>query len=128
MRVLLFLFVLRTAVIANGAEAFHFEVYREKPVRRHEPGQISITDSEISYRSDNGKTSFAFPFAEIKEADVSNPASIRIELYDATKWRLGQEKTLRFRLREGEHGEALGRFLAEHLNRPVVSSYALPSD
>ena len=104
--------------LLQAAEPFHFEVYRNK-LPRHQPGSLDINERGIAYRSDDGKTSLTLPFEDIREADVSVPGLIRIETYDALK------RDLIFHLRAGTQDEALGRFLAEHLHRPVISSYAL---
>jgi hypothetical protein len=119
--------LLSTGMVAEGVEPFQFQVYRGKQLRRREPGQLTITDSGVSYRSDNEKTSLVLSFADIKRADLSDPSRIELERYDITKWRLGREKVLSFHLREGKHGEDLARYFAEHLKRPVVGSYSLPS-
>jgi hypothetical protein len=109
------------------ALSFQFAVYRGKTLGRHERGLLAISDSAVSYSSDNGKTSFSLSFADIKRADLSDASRIELEAYDISKWRLGREKVLSFRLREGKHGEDLARFLTARLKRPVVSSYGLPS-
>ena len=114
--------LLTTALMAvtllPAAEPFHFEVYRNKLPRR-EPGALDINEHGISYRSDDGKTALTLPFEDIREADVSVPGRIRLLTYDVLK------RALIFHLREGVQEETLGRFLAEHLPRPVIAAYGV---
>jgi hypothetical protein len=121
-------FALMSATILSGSEPFSFEVKRTITLLRNERGKLEINDGGVSYRSDDGKTVYALSFPDIREADVSVPGRITIETFDVVKRRLGGNKQLVFRLRESTQDEALGRFLAEHLRRPVVGSYALPQE
>jgi hypothetical protein len=120
----LFIALMMAIPLLHAAGPFHFEVFRTK-LPRNEPGALDMNEGGISYRSDDGKTEYALPFADIREADVSVPGRIRLRTFDVTKRRLGGNKELVFRLREGAQDEALGHFLAEHLVRPVVGSYGL---
>src|SRR6266496_5524178 len=126
MRLLLFT-LLSFAAFAEAEAPFHFAVYRTK-LPRHESGQLTITEAGIHYQSDNGKTALALFFLDIREADVSDPTRITLTTYDIAKRRLGGHRIESFRLQEGTHGEDLARYLAEHLKRPVVGSYALPNE
>ena len=116
--------LLMTATLLEAAAPFHFAVYRKK-LLRDELGQLEIGELGVTYRSDDGKTSYTLSFADIREADVSVPGRITIETYDVVKRRLGGNREIVFRLRDGTQDNALGRFLAEHLTRPVVGSYDL---
>ena len=127
MRLLLFSFLLSTAAFAEAATPFEFAVYRTK-LPRHEPGQLTINESGVSYRSENGKTSLTLPFLDIREADLSDPVRITLTTYDIAKLRLGGNRVISFRLREGTHAEDLARYFSEHLKRPVVGAYALPDE
>ncbi len=127
MRLLLFSFLLSSVAFAEAATPFEFAVYRTK-LPRHEPGKLTVTESGVSYRSENGKTSLTLPFLDIREADLSDPARITLTTYDIAKLRLGGNRVLSFRLREGTHAEDLARYFAEHLKRPVVGAYALPDE
>ncbi len=113
--------------LLKAAAPFSYAVYRTK-LPRAEPGQLQITDSGVNYESDNKKTAINLSFADIREADVSNPARITFETFDVLKRRLGGRTVLSFRLREGAHTEELAQFLAGHLKRPVVGSYAIPNE
>jgi hypothetical protein len=73
----------------------------------------------MSYRSDDRRTALTLRFEDIREADVSVPGRIRIVTYDVLK------RDLKFHLRQGIQDEALGRFLAEHLQRPVIAAYGV---
>ncbi len=110
---------------AQAAQVFQFAVVRERTTRRGEPGKLEISQSGISYASNNGKTSVDVPLANIWEADISDPKLIAIETFDRGKLTLGQRTTYRFRLREGGDQQALARFFAERLERPVVGRYSL---
>jgi hypothetical protein len=127
MRLLLFSFLLSTVAFAEAATPFEFAVYRTK-LPRHESGQLTINESGISYRSENGKTSLTLPFLDIREADLSDPVRITLTTYDIAKLRLGGNRVISFRLREGAHAEDLARYFSEHLKRPVVGAYALPDE
>ena len=120
--------VLWGATIANGADTFSFEVDRIVTPLRNESGRLEINNEGVTYTSDNKKTVYVLPFADIREADVSSPGRLAFETYDVSKLRLGGNRHLVFRLRSGTQDESLGRFLAEHLRRPVVGSYQLSQE
>lgn len=113
--------------LLEAAAPFSFAVYRTK-LTRDEPGQLEISDSGVSYYSDNKKTSITLPLADIHEADVSDPRRVTIETFDITRRRFGGRKVFSFRLRHGAHDAELAQFLAERLQRPVVGAYPLPND
>lgn len=111
---------------ANAADEFKYRVFRSR-LRRDEPGQLEISKAGVSYRSDNGKTKLQVRLTDILEANLSDPKFIRLETYDVLKRRLTGRRTYSFRLREGKRDEALARFLADNLPRPVVGSYGSAS-
>src|SRR5437879_5426781 len=88
MRLLILCFLLSTVAVAEGATPFEFAVYRTK-LPRHEPGQLKINESGVSYLSESGKTSLTLPFLDIREADLSDPTRITLTMYDIAKLRLG---------------------------------------
>lgn len=122
----LFSVVIFSTVILEAAAPFSYTVYRAS-LPRAEPGKLEITDAGFSYVSDNRRTAITLPFSDIRGADVSDPTRITFETFDITKRRLGGRTVLSFRLREGSHPEELAHFLAAHVKRPVVGSYALPN-
>jgi hypothetical protein len=119
-----FVAVLFSAMLLAAAAPFSFGVYRKR-LTRDEPGQLEISDTGVSYQSENKKTSLTLPFTEIRKADVSDPTTITLEMFDITKRRLGKEKVFTFRLREGTHPEELARFVAEHIKRPTIGAYSV---
>ena len=108
----------------QAAQVFQFQVVRERTPRRGELGKLEINESGISYESLNGKTSLHMPLANIWEADISDPRRIAIETLDREKRALGHRTTYRFRLRQAADQQALARFLAGRLERPVIGQYA----
>ena len=104
-------------------DVFRYAVYREK-LTRDEKGELVIDQTAISYKSEDGKMSVQIPLADVYEADVSHLREIRIETYDLVKRKLMQRQAYTFKLREGEHGPDLARFLAAHLKRPIVGFLA----
>ena len=48
----------------KAQDQFRFPVYREKTLH-DERGKLEISETALSYRSDNGKASFTLPFSEI---------------------------------------------------------------
>ena len=119
--------MLLSTALLHAAEPFHCDVYRVKPLR-DEPGEIAFSESGVTYRSESGKTILNIPFSDIREADVSDPKRIRLETYDRTKWRIGGQRAVSFRLQEETHDRVLAHFLAEHLKRPVVGAYAVENE
>ena len=112
------------ATVSHGAEVFTYRVERDRLIRGQR-GELRIDAGGLSYKSDNGKTTLQIPLAEIFEADVSVPRVISVKTYDVLKRNLGGRRIYTFRLLEGKHDEALARFLATTLRRPVVGSYKL---
>ncbi len=110
------------AATSHAEEAFRYRVERDKLIR-DQRGDLRIDSGGFAYKSDNGKTILEIPLAEILEVDVSHPRSIRLKTYDILKRNLTRRRVYTFRLLEGEHEEALTRFLAARLQRPVIGSY-----
>lgn len=117
-------------------ETFRYGVELKK-FPRSEKGELVIDASGVSYRSEDGKRSIQIPPLDIHKADVSDPREIRIETYDTLKRKFTARRAYTFELREAKQGPELARFLAGHLNRPVVgfldrsrqggASYELPA-
>ena len=106
---------------------FEFSVVRVRsavglPLPKKEQGRLIFSDSGAIYRSENGKTLIDVPYADIREADVSDPRKIRIETYDILKRNPLEHRSYEFRLDE-DHRSDLAKFLAERLNRPVIGAY-----
>ena len=113
-------------VAAYGGDEFRYPVFRGK-LLKDEPGQLAISKAGLLYKSDNGKTTVRVPLQDILEADVSDPRGMRFETYDILKRRLTGRRVYMFRLREAKHDEALTRFLADALSRPVVGAFGTAS-
>lgn len=122
---------LATVTLATGASVppphFDFSVVRVRspvglPLPKKERGRLIFSDSGAIYRSQNGRMSIEIPYANIREADVSDPRTIRIETYDILKRNPLSHRSHEFRLDE-DHGSDLAKFLAERLKRPVIGTY-----
>ena len=126
--------IVAAAMGAPGPDpAFEFSVVRVRsalgvplpkklPLPKKERGHLVFSDSGAVYRSQNGKTSIALPYADIREADVSDPRKILLETYDIVKRRLLEHRSYEFELEE-DHGSDLARFLAQRLKRPIIGAY-----
>lgn len=112
------------ATAAGTDQTFNYSVMRVK-LLRDEPGELRIDPGSIRYRSEDGETSIQIPLEDVYEIDLSDPRIIRIATYDQLKRKLSGRKSFTFKLREARHDEALVRFLAGALNRPVIGAYAL---
>ena len=112
------------ATVSYGTELFTYRVERDRLIR-DQRGELRIDADGLSYKSDNGNTTLQIPLAEIFEADVSDPRIISVKTYDVLKRNLGGRRAYTFRLLEVRHDEALTRFLAAKLRRPLVGSYVL---
>jgi hypothetical protein len=108
---------------AMAAADFQFSVVRVRPLWPDEPGQLEVGAAGVSYQSANGKTKLHVAMEDIRDADVSDPKTIRIETYDRLRRKLGERREYTFRLLEGTHGEDLAQFLGERIARPVEGSY-----
>ena len=119
--------LLCAASAAQAGEAFRFPVVRDKFLR-DESGQLTIDDEGITYRSDNGKTSLEFAYADIRKANLSRPNLIRLHVYDRLKRKLGGHRSYKFRLKEDVTDSGLARFLTQRLVRPLVGDYELAGE
>jgi hypothetical protein len=54
---------------------------------------------------------------------VADPRSLRFETYEVQKWKPIARRVYTFRAEPGAPIEALARFLAAHVHRPVVGHY-----
>jgi hypothetical protein len=111
------------SVAGFAADSFPFAVWHVRPLWRDERGQLDIGASGVSYQSDDGKTSLRIAWEDVREADVADPRVIRIETYDRLKRKGGERRVYTFRLRDGEHGDELARFLSARLSSPVLGTY-----
>ena len=121
------LLILSLAAGAQEQPDFRYDVLRSK-VWKDEPGQLLITASGIDYRSVNGKTSIQLPYVDIREMDLSDSGTIRIQTYDMLKKRLSGRRAYTFhlrRLRGVRHDEHLVKFLSDRMSRPVLASYTM---
>lgn len=109
-------------LLTAAEDTFRYAVVRATPLRG-EHGRLEISKAGVSYRSANGKTAIHIAAADIREADLSDPAIVRITTYDILKRRLTGHRTHTFRLLDGKHEESLTRFLVDTLDRPVVGAY-----
>lgn len=126
MRTTTYLILFLTVIMAaQAAQVFQFPVVRERMPRRGEPGMLKVSEAGITYESTNNKASLQLPLANIWEADLSHPGRIYIQTYDRGTLTLAHRTTYRFRLREAADQQALARFFAEHLERPVVGQYPI---
>ena len=112
------------SAVALAADSFQFSVVRVRPLWRDEPGQLEIGVSGISYQSANGKTKLQLAMEDVREADVSDPKTIRIETYDRLRRKLGDRREYTFSLLEGTHGEDLAQFFSQRTAHPMVGFYA----
>src|SRR4051812_33384200 len=103
----------------EARDPWRFPVYRQKPLH-DERGELELSETALTYRSDNRKASLTLPFSDIREADTSDPRRIRLTTYDVLKRRLGGHEVVTFRLEEKGHSEDLTRFFAAHVKRPVI--------
>lgn len=115
-----------------GPPEFEFSVARARsafglPSLRKERGHLIFSDSGVTYKSRNGRTSIEIRYADIREADVSDPRKIRLETYDILKRNPLEHRSYEFHLDE-DHGSGLARFLAEHVKRPVMGAYNVDSE
>lgn len=117
--VLLLLF----SAAAFAADSFQFAVWHVRPLRRDERGRLDIGASGVSYQSDDGKTNLRIAWEDVREANVADPKVIRFETYDRLKRKAGERRIYTFRLREGEHGDDLARFLSARLSGPLLGAY-----
>ena len=83
---------------ALAADSFQFSVARMRPLWRDEPGQLEIGASGISYQSRNGKTKLHLAMEDVREADVSDPKTIRIETYERLRRKLGERNYVEFKI------------------------------
>ena len=112
---------------AQAAEAFQFPVVRDK-LLRDESGHLTIDDEGIIYRSENGKTTLRFAYADIRKANLSRPHVIRLQTYDRSKRKLTRNRSYEFRLKEKVTDSRLARFLIQRLARPLVGFYELAGE
>jgi len=126
MRATTYLILFLTVIVAaQAAQVFQFPVVRERMARRGEPGMLKVSEAGIAYDSTNSDTSLHVPLTNIWEADLSHPDKIYIQTFDGGMLTLAHRTTYRFRLREAADQQALARFFAEHLERPVVGQYPI---
>src|SRR5258707_10855750 len=96
-------------------------------VLRNQPVHLHVDAQGITFRSSDGKTSITIAMADLREADVADPRSLRFETYEVQKWKPIERREYTFRAGADTPVEDLAQFLTARVHRPVVGHYASPS-
>lgn len=108
-------------------DIFDWRVERVR-LMRNQRGELHIDAHGIMFRSTDGKTSIAITMADLREADVADPRSLRFEIYEVEKRKPIERRQYKFRAAADAPVEELAQFLAARVYRPVVGHYASPSE
>ena len=123
MKIVLVTFLPALPVIgAPGNERFGLKVERVRPVR-NQPGDLRIDVNGVTFQSSDGKTAITIPMRDLREADVADPRALRFETYEVQKWKPTERRAYTFHAQPDAPVEALARFLAARVHRPVVGHY-----
>ena len=114
--------LLVSAVGVQAADSFEFSVFRDQ-LPRKEAGHLMISETGLSYRSENQKTTIGIPMLSVFQADLSDPKVIRIETYDILKQKLLGRRVHVFRLTDAMPDDALARFLSKALQRLIIGAF-----
>lgn len=124
MRETLLAAVVFTIGLSQAFGQFRYEVKRDRLLGT-ESGILTIDEDGIWYRSENGKTALNFGFEDVRRADLSDPRKVRIFTYDRALKRLTGPSQIEFSLRDGTTSSGMTKFLAAHLERPVIGAYQI---
>ncbi len=124
--VLTLLFVLFAIAAAEkdaaGNESFDLKVVRVRMLR-HQPGDLHIDAQGVTFRSADGNTSITIAMQDLREADVVDSQALRFQTYEVQKWKPVERREYTFRAQPDAPMEALAKFLAARVHRPVVGHY-----
>jgi hypothetical protein len=124
----LFPVLLSVAPVVAAPEAGTFDL-KVTLVRtlRDKPGDLHIDSKGIAFRSTDGKINVAIALLDLREASVADVRELRFETYEVQKWkpRLNEmdRREYTFRAPPDAPVEAIARFLAARVHRPVIGHY-----
>lgn len=126
-RVLALIFVLTAGAAAK--DVFDLKVSRVRMrLIQNQRGDLHIDAKGVTFRSSNGQTTITIPMQDLREADVADAHALQFETYDVQKWKPIERRKYMFRAQPEAPVEELARFLAAHVQRPVVGHYAAASE
>ncbi len=117
---LLFFTVLLAAMPQTNS--FDIPVERVHSFRK-QPGDLHIDEKGVAFRSKDGKTSITVPMRDLREASVADPHALSFQTYEIRKAMPFHRRGYVFRAEADAPIEDLARFLAAHIQRPVVGHY-----
>jgi hypothetical protein len=94
---------------------------------RNQPGDLHVDAQGVTFHSRDGKTTITIAIGDLREADVSDPRSLRFQAYEVQKWKPFERREYVFRATEEAPVELLAQFLTARLYRPVVGHYVSAS-
>jgi hypothetical protein len=120
--------VLVAGLAAGATEKDVFDLKVEHVrILRNQPGDLHVDAQGITFRSNDGKTSITIPMQDLREANVTDPRSLRFETYEVQKWKPMDRREYTFRAGADAPVEELAQFLAARVHRPVVGHYGSAS-
>lgn len=112
----------RLSAAENVPEAFDFKVDRVR-ILKNQPGDLHIDRQGITFQSRDSKTRISIPIGDLREANVADPRALRFQAYEVRKWKPIERRQYVFRAAKDAPVEALARFFAARVHRPVVGHY-----
>jgi hypothetical protein len=119
-------FIAATTQCQTSPEVFDMKVEHVRFLR-NQRGDLHIDAQGVTFRSDDNKTTITIPMQDLREADVSDPRSLRFQAYEIQKWKPMERREYVFRATDEAPVEAVAQFLTARIFRPVVGHYASAS-
>jgi hypothetical protein len=120
-RVLLIAVTFLFATIPAAAESYEFSVEHEHALLSCR-GTLVITPEKIEYKTTHEKHARAWRYDELQQVKVESKTKLELLTYEDEKLLLGRDRTLRFKLLDGEITPEISSLLLAHATRPLVTS------
>lgn len=106
---------------AASAQSFEFSA-EHKHTFGNCRGRLIVTPEKIEYQTDRKDHSRTWLYADLREIKVESAKKIELVGYEDQKWRMGLDRTFKFKLLEGEITPAISSLLMAKAARPLVTS------
>lgn len=114
MRILILL-----ALLAAAAFGQSFPAELDGPLWKEKSGELRFTSDALEFLPKGEEEPQRWAFADIQLFDLVSRTEVRALTYEDSKWKLGRDRELRFRLLSGEISEALFETVQAKLARPA---------
>lgn len=104
------------------AQEFTYKVQQSR-LLRDKVGELVIADTEIRYRSADGKAGGRWTYRDIRLLEILSPTRVRIWTYDDHSKLFGIDESFTLEIVDGSMTKEVSDFLRSRIGRPFVTAF-----